>query len=213
MRKSNVLYNLKQVLKHDKKTTHFLTKNHMFTYALSFFFNILKGVKSMIRPLITSEIPHLETFLYEAIFQKEGQKKLPKDIIFEPTLYNYIKDFGKEDDHCLVEVMDNQLVGAVWTRILGGEPKGFGHIDNETPEFAISVLPGYRGQGIGKRLMEGMIQLLRDKGYQQTSLAVQKENYAAKLYQKVGFKIIKETDEEYVMTLALQEGSHANKDL
>ena len=47
--------------------------------------------------------------------------------------------------------------------------------------------------------MKSMLQLLKDKGYKRTSLAVQKDNYAVKMYQKVGFEIIKETDEEYVM--------------
>lgn len=41
--------------------------------------------------------------------------------------------------------------------------------------------------------------LLRNKGYKQVSLSVQKANYAVKMYLKLGFKTIKETEDEFVM--------------
>lgn len=47
--------------------------------------------------------------------------------------------------------------------------------------------------------MKCMLNSLKDRGYEQTSLAVQKENYAVKMYQTVGFKIVKESEEEYLM--------------
>jgi ribosomal protein S18 acetylase RimI-like enzyme len=92
-------------------------------------------------------------------------------------------------------VCDEKNVGAVWTRIING----FGNVDDKTPEFAISLYPEYRGRGIGTNLMREMLELLRSKGYKQTSLAVQKENYAVKMYKAVGFEIAKELEEEYLM--------------
>ena len=68
----------------------------------------------------------------------------------------------------------------------------YGHIDNNTPSFAISLYEEYRGKGIGTKLMETMLKILKDKGYKKTSLAVQKDNYAVKMYKKIGFKIIDE---------------------
>ena len=38
------------------------------------------------------------------------------------------------------------------------------------------------------------------------SLAVQKANYAVKMYRKVGFEIVGENAEEYIMTARTQEG-------
>ena len=38
----------------------------------------------------------------------------------------------------------------------------------------------------------------------QTSLSVQKENYAVNMYQKIGFKVVSETEEEYIMVCELQ---------
>lgn len=156
-----------------------------------------------IRSIKEIEIKILKKFLYQAIFQREGEVRLPEDVIYEPSLYNYIKDFGREHDRCLVADIDGEIIGAVWTRILADEPKGFGNVDAVTPEFAISILEQYRGQGIGKQLMEAMIELLKSCGYEKTSLAVQKDNYALKLYKDVGFEVIKETEEEYIMVCML----------
>jgi ribosomal protein S18 acetylase RimI-like enzyme len=61
----------------------------------------------------------------------------------------------------------------------------------------------YRGKGIGTGLMERMLELLREKGYKKASLAVQKANYAVKMYEKVGFKTIGENSEEYIMVCEL----------
>ena len=79
----------------------------------------------------------------------------------------------------------------------------YGHIDNETPSFAISLFEEYRGKKIGTKLMVQMLELLKKKGYKQASLAVQKENYAVKMYKKVGFKIVDENSEEYIMICEL----------
>lgn len=51
--------------------------------------------------------------------------------------------------------------------------------------------------------MKNMLKLLKEKGYNKTSLSVQKNNYAIKMYQKVGFKIIDENKEEYIMVCNL----------
>ena len=44
-----------------------------------------------------------------------------------------------------------------------------------------------------------MLNKLKNAGYRQASLAVQKENYAVKMYKKVGFEIVDENNEEYIM--------------
>ena len=157
--------------------------------------------KHLVRTLHPHEYPLLQDFLYEAIFRRDENNKAPKEIINEPSIKVYIENFGKKPhDYCLCAEVDNKIVGAVWTRIING----FGHIDNETPEFAISLYGEYRGQGIGTTLMKEMLKLLSEKGYKKTSLAVQKDNYAVKMYKKVGFKIISETEEEYIMECKLQ---------
>ena len=112
----------------------------------------------------------------------------------------YITDFGKKkDDIGLVAEVDKKVVGAVWVRIMDD----YGHIDNDTPSFAISLCKDYRGFGIGTDLMKEMLRILKDGGYKQASLAVQKANYAVRMYQKTGFEIVDENGEEYIMLCRL----------
>ena len=149
-----------------------------------------------IRTILDREESLLQDFLYEAIFVPEGMSAPPKSIINQPELQIYIADFGKrEDDIGLVAEVNKKAVGAVWVRIMDD----YGHIDNDTPSFAISLYKEYRGLGIGTALMKEMLRILKDRGYKQASLAVQKANYAVQMYQKTGFEIVNENEEEYIM--------------
>lgn len=153
------------------------------------------GMDYQIREIRESEYPVLSDFLYEAIFIPEGIEKPPKSIIKQSELQVYIADFGKEDDWCLVAEVKGIIVGAVWVRIMND----YGHIDDETLSLAISLYNEYRHLGIGMALMKTMLQFLKDKGYKQITLSVQKANYAVNMYQKIGFKVVSETEEEYIM--------------
>ena len=153
-----------------------------------------------IRPISAGEVRLLQDFLYEAIFVPEGLPAPPKSIINQPELQVYITGFGtKKDDIGLVAEIDNKPIGAVWVRIMND----YGHIDNDTPSFAISLHKDYRGLGIGTVLMKEMLRILKDRGYKQASLAVQKANYAVRMYQKTGFEIVGENEEEYIMLCRL----------
>ena len=152
-----------------------------------------------IREMKENEYPLLSDFLYEAIFIPKGMDKPPKSIIEQPELQIYIEDFGKADDACMVAEIKDKVVGAVWTRIMND----YGHIDDKTPSFAISLYEEYRNFGVGTSLMKAMLQFLKDKGYKQTSLSVQKANYAVHMYQKAGFEVVKENEEEYIMVCPL----------
>lgn len=157
-------------------------------------------MKYTIRTIKEEEYYILEDFLYEAIFVPEGAAPPPRAIIDKPELQVYLTDFGKQEgDHCLVAEIDRKIVGAVWVRIMDD----YGHVDDETPSFAISLYKEYRHFGIGTALMEAMLHLLKERGYRQASLAVQKANYAVKMYRKVGFEIVDENSEEYIMVCKL----------
>ena len=98
-------------------------------------------------------------------------------------------------DISLCTEVDGKIVGAVWVRNI----KGYGGIDDDTPEFAISLYKDFRGYSIGTEMMKDMLNHLKEAGYKKASLAVQKDNYALKMYLSVGFQIIDENEEEYIM--------------
>ena len=154
----------------------------------------------IIRPISDGEESLLEDFLYEAIFVPEGVPAPTKSIINQPELQVYVADFGKKKvDIGLFAEVDKRVVGAVWVRIMND----YGHIDSATPSFAISLYKDYRGLGMGTAMMKEMLCILKDRGYKRASLAVQKANYAVKMYKKVGFEIVDQNEEEYIMLCRL----------
>ena len=159
------------------------------------------SVKNMtIRKLRDDETDLLKDFLYEAIFIPDGVTPPDRSIIMQPELALYYEDFGQGPaDNCLVAEDDGRVVGAVWTRIMND----YGHVDDDTPSFAISLYKEYRGRGIGTALMCGMLELLKSQGWKKASLAVQKANYAVRMYETVGFRIVGENAEEYIMVCEL----------
>ena len=153
-----------------------------------------------IREIQTQEYPLLDNFLYEAIFVPESIEPPTKSIISSPELQIYVKLFGEsKDDWGLVAEVGGKIVGAVWVRIMND----YGHIDDEAPSLAISLYKEYRGFGIGTAMMKEILTLLKSHGYSRVSLSVQKANYATKMYLKIGFEIVKENEEEYIMVYYL----------
>ena len=153
-----------------------------------------------IREIQKQEYPLLDNFLYEAIFVPEGIEPPPKTIITSPELQVYVERFGEsKDDWGLAAEVDGKIVGAVWVRSMND----YGHIDAETPSLALSLYKDYRGFGIGTAMMKEILALLKSHGYSRVSLSVQKDNYAAKIYLKIGFEIVRENEEEYIMVCYL----------
>ena len=162
-------------------------------------------IEIIIREIKSDEISILEDMLYESIYQPDEANPISREVINVPKVRVYIDNFAqKKDDYCLVADLNGQIIGAVWVRILADEIKGYGNVDDKTPEFAISLFKEYRKQGIGTMLMKKMISYLIEKDYNQTSLSVQKENYAVRMYQKLGFEIIGENNKDYLMLLKLK---------
>ncbi|HKI87846.1 MAG TPA: GNAT family N-acetyltransferase, partial [Draconibacterium sp.] len=79
--------------------------------------------------------------------------------------------------------------------------------------FSIAVLPQYKGSGIGKQLLEYIIQMARLKKFERISLEVRKsEKWLIRYYENVGFKLVEElpgyyspTEDGLRMILPLEE--------
>ena len=87
-----------------------------------------------IRELRQSEVEVLDTFLYEAIFIPEGVPAPSREIIKQPELQVYVKDFGKQKgDTCYVAEAENKIVGAVWVHMYTNV--GFEIVDENDQEY------------------------------------------------------------------------------
>ena len=154
----------------------------------------------MIRKLKTTESDFLSDMLYEAIFIPEGNEPLPKEIIKDNSLSKYIENWEKDKfDIALVAEVDNQLIGAIWGRLLKDENKGFGYVDNNTPELSMAVKQEYRNQGIGTQLIRAIALEYKKIGVEYLSLSVDKLNNASNLYRRLGCEIVEEKETSWIM--------------
>lgn len=153
-------------------------------------------MESLIRPIRPTELPLLEDFLYEALWQPDPAQRLPREVVRIPELRAYVEAFGSHDgDCCLVAETDGEVVGAAWSRMM----HGFGWTGERIPELAIALYADWRGRGIGTRLLRMLLGELRRRGVGAVSLSVQRDNPAARLYVRLGFRIVAEHGSEWVM--------------
>lgn len=143
----------------------------------------------------------LRTFLYHAIYVPDGYELPAADIVFTENFIQYTDSFGtKAMDLGIIAEDNGNPIGAAWIRLING----YGHLDDAIPELAISVIPEYRGKGIGTALLCSLIKLTGENGCKAISLSVQAENTrAVRLYRKAGFMIAKEDNGELLMKLEL----------
>ena len=136
----------------------------------------------------------LRIFLYHAIYVPEGCEPPSADIVFTEDFIQYTEAFGTNPLDLGIVAEDNgNPVGVAWARLM----KSYGYVDNDTPELSISLLPEYRGKGIGTVLLSELLNSL--------SLSVQKANTAAlRLYRKAGFRIVEDKGDELVMKIELE---------
>ncbi|CAN5268667.1 GNAT family N-acetyltransferase [soil metagenome] len=156
-------------------------------------------VDYVIRPLTAADEPLLWEMLYQALHTAAGETAPPRDIVRRPELARYVEGWGRAGDTGFVahETEENHLLGAVWLRLPIGQHKGYGYVDEKTPELAFAVTSGQRGRGIGTALLT---QLVRANPNQSAiSLSVAATNPAVRLYERFGFKVVEQTEGSVLM--------------
>ncbi|HEX9923644.1 MAG TPA: GNAT family N-acetyltransferase [Anaerolineae bacterium] len=142
-----------------------------------------------IRPLTLADEPFLWDMLYQALYVPAGQPPFPRDIMHEPDISRYAQGWGRADDQGFVALDEGKPVGAVWLRLLTRDQRGFGYVDETTPELSIALLPEYRGQGIGSKLIIHLLDQIQSR-YDAVCLSVSPDNPAKRLYERLGFDVV-----------------------
>lgn len=120
-----------------------------------------------------------------------GERFAPGDVAANPAFAHYAQlvpsrgDFGQVAEGA----WDGGLswAGVVWVLYLPRADAGFGFVAESVGELSICVQPGWRGRGLGRRLLRAALAEAMDRGHRQLSLSVEEGNPARGLYTSVGF--------------------------
>jgi GNAT superfamily N-acetyltransferase len=158
----------------------------------------------VIRDLRPDETRFLGEMLYAALDWKPGRWLPPRFLLLRiPQVSLFHKGWGREGDTGLVAERDGQRIGLAWYRFFTDEVHGEGFVDPETPEVAVAVVDGRRGEGVGTALMEAIHARAREQGVRRISLSVDHDNPARHLYTRLGYVALEEREDDDRMLLDL----------
>jgi ribosomal protein S18 acetylase RimI-like enzyme len=152
-------------------------------------------VRPSFRRASVDDVDFLWEMLYHASYAADLGAPGPGALREHPELARYVDGWGRRADLGVIAVDDetDERVGAAWLRLLTGDAKGYGYVDDDTPELAIAVLPAHRGQGVGEQLLRELLDAARGTS-RAVSLSVRTDNPARRLYERVGFRTVPGTD-------------------
>jgi ribosomal protein S18 acetylase RimI-like enzyme len=157
-----------------------------------------------IRFLMPSDQMFLWEMLYQSLHVPKGAAPFERSVVNRSEVARYVKDWGRENDSGFVAVDENHRpIGAIWLRLLKDDEKGFGYVDDETPELGMAVLPEYRGLGIGTSLLARLTEAA-EASYESISLSVATGNPALRLYQRAGFEAVGKCGDSITMSRKLK---------
>jgi ribosomal protein S18 acetylase RimI-like enzyme len=141
-----------------------------------------------VRDLKVSDEPILWTMLMYAAHEDSLESLKNQSI-----LTCYVEGWGRQGDIGAVAIADENAIAAAWLRLWTDDDRGFGYIDPAIPELAIAVLPEYRGNGVGSRLLKQVLELSQGL-FPAVSLSVRADNPVVNLYQRVGFVKVEDSE-------------------
>lgn len=135
-----------------------------------------------------------EQFLWEAQYHAallESDSGPMVAVRSDPILANYVDGWGRTGDIGIIAEYESKPVGAAWCRLFPENSKGWGWIDEITPEISLAVLPKFRRRGIGTSMLARLLEIACEEN-EMLSLAVRSTNPAVRLYQRLGFRVLPE---------------------
>ncbi|SET94176.1 GNAT family N-acetyltransferase [Paenibacillus sp. NFR01] len=143
----------------------------------------------IIRSVNEQDITFLWEMLFESIYTPEGQEAANRDIINNPSLSKYVEGWGREGDRGYIAVNDlGDSLGSITLRYFNKDNKGYGYVNDETPELGMAIRAEHRGRGIGTELLKTLLEQAKIEGINSISLSVDPNNPAIRLYKRFGFK-------------------------
>ncbi|MBV9946311.1 MAG: GNAT family N-acetyltransferase, partial [Myxococcales bacterium] len=134
-----------------------------------------------LRPVRAEDEGFLLTMLFFAAHADLEPGVTPAHLLANPALARYVVGFGRPGDLGVIAIRGDVPVGAAWLRLLAGSDRGYGWLDDDTPELAVAVLPEAVDAGVGTAMLTELLARARER-YPAVSLSVRANNPARRLY-------------------------------
>jgi phosphoribosyl-ATP pyrophosphohydrolase len=147
-----------------------------------------------IRPAGPQDAGFLADMLVEAVNWSPRWNQSRDSIFATPQIAHYVSGWPRDGDLGVLAESGGRPAGAAWLRFLPPDDPGYGFVAAGVPELTIGVDPLWRGRGVGRALLAALADRARAAGIARISLSVERENYARRLYQAAGYRVVDSSD-------------------
>jgi len=157
-----------------------------------------------LRPGNATDLDFLREMLFEAFFWDASAER-PSFSSFRdaPEFSVLLSDWERRGDRAIIAEESGRPIGAAWFRLWTPELHSYGFVDAATPEIGMAVRQDHRGKGVGRRLLEALVETARADGFPALSLSVSPVNFARQLYESTGFRKVGESGTSWTLLLSL----------
>jgi len=148
----------------------------------------------VLRPAEAHDVRFLRDMLRHAYYWR-----IDEDV--ERPVYRYVRNWGRKGDAGVIALEGPHAYGAAWYRLFTADEPGFGFVDEQTPELTIAVVPSRRGKGVGKELLDALVERARADDYSSVSLSTDPRQVG--WYEQFGFEAAGETPHAVTMLARL----------
>ncbi|MDQ1528012.1 MAG: hypothetical protein QOG18_2625 [Microbacteriaceae bacterium] len=135
--------------------------------------------------------PFLEQILLAAANWTGERRVTLESIRLTPELWHYLDGWMLPSDFGVIASQEGRPVGGAWARFLPASDPGFGFVGEDIPELTIGIVDGHRGTGIGRAVLDALLESAKAMGLPGISLSVEDGNDAARrLYESLGFAVV-----------------------
>ena len=164
-----------------------------------------------LREAATGDYDLLARLVVEAVNWTGQVRMSPEAVMAQPELSHYVTGWMRPSDFGFVAAGDDGApLGAIWARSFSAADPGYGFVAADVPELSMAVLPGSRGQGVGRALLSACIARARELGVAALSLSVEDGNARARaMYDASRFRVVGRNGGSHTMRLDLVPGAAA----
>jgi ribosomal protein S18 acetylase RimI-like enzyme len=160
------------------------------------------STQTSFRRASADDAEHIRWALYEALaWNPERELPAPEATLEHPEAARYHRDWGRPGDVGVIASAGDAVVGVAYCRLFTEADHGHGYVDDETPEVAVAVRAGWRGTGLGTRLLQDLAVAASEQGFARLSLSVDTDNPAWRLYERLGYRALTADDSGVRMLL------------